>query len=282
MTKATERKSKLKKKKSSNRKSSSSKSVLEAVSSETSAAMTTAATKANGKINEVNTQDVSQTNNNTSVTPANNNNNSEAIDLCDSPSPQKADNAKISKKQKVDGTSTTITPAAKVDDIMDGNEKEVMVKSATLPPQDVAASTSFKENEVKESSTSTKKKKKKKPKKSNDTSSAATATATTDTKQSATAKVAEPQKKKRKKKRSFHDQILYTMLTSCKPYTLKSLAKATDTTVETLRHAMLSFVDKKLVLTKEFPSVSIAYVYFTLMLCLFTFIYNHYHYNHIL
>lgn len=275
MTKATERKSKLKKK-SSNRKSSSSKSVLEAVSSETSAAMTTA-TKRNEKINEVNTQDVSpetKTNNNTSITPANNNNNKVTIDLCDSPSPQKTDNAKISKKQKLDVTSTTITPAAKVDDIMDGNEKEVMVKSATLPPQDVAASTSFKENEVKESSTSTKKKKKKKPKKSNDTSSAAaaTATATTDTKQSATAKVAEPQKKKRKKKRSFHDQILYTMLTSCKPYTLKSLAKATDTTVETLRHAMLSFVDKKLVLTKEFPSVSIAYVYFTLMLCLLTFI----------
>ena len=254
MTKATERKSKLKKK-SSNRKSSSSKSVLEAVSSETSAAMTTA-TKGNEKINEVNTQDVSQTNNNTSVTPANNN--SEAIDLCDSPSPQKADNAKISKMQKVDGTSTTITPAAKVDD-MDGNEKEVMVKSATLPPQDVAASTSFKENEVKESTTS-KKKKKKKPKKSNDTSSAAATTATTDTKQPATTKELQPQRKKKKK--SFHDQILYTMLTSCKPYTLKSLAKATDTTVETLRHAMLSFVDKKLVLTKEFPSVSIAYVYF--------------------
>jgi len=266
MTKATERKSKLKKK-SSNRKSSSSKSVLEAVSSETSAAMTTA-TKGNEKINEVNTQDVSKTNNNTSVTPANNNNNNVTIDLCDSPSPQKADNAKISKKQKLDVTSTTITPAAKVDDIMDGNEKEVMVKSATLPPQGVAASTSFKENEVKESSTSTKKKKKKKPKKSNDTSSAATATATTDTKQSATAKELQPQRKKKKK--SFNDQILYTMLTSCKPYTLKSLAKATDTTVETLRHAMLSFVDKKLVLTKEFPSVSIAYVYFTLML--FTFI----------
>ena len=249
MTKATERKSKLKKK-SSNRKSSSSKSVLEAVSSETSAAMTTA-TKGNEKINEVNTQDVSpetKTNNNTSVTPANNNNNNVTIDLCDSP---------------------TITPAAKVDDDMDGNEKEVMVKSATLPPQDVAASTSFKENEVKESITSTKKKKKKKLKKSNDTSSAAT-TATTDTKQSATTKELQPQRKKKKK--SFGDQILYTMLTSCKPYTLKSLAKATDTTVETLRHAMLSFVDKKLVLTKEFPSVSIAYVYFTLMLCLLTFI----------
>ena len=59
-----------------------------------------------------------------------------------------------------------------------------------------------------------------------------------------------------KKKRSFHDKILYTMLTSCKPYTLKSLAQATDTTVEALRHAMLSFLDKQLVLSKEFPSKS--------------------------
>jgi len=57
-----------------------------------------------------------------------------------------------------------------------------------------------------------------------------------------------------KKKRSFHDQILYTMLTTCKPYTLKSLAKDTNTTVEALRHAMLSFLDKKLVICKEFPS----------------------------
>jgi len=57
----------------------------------------------------------------------------------------------------------------------------------------------------------------------------------------------------KKKKRTFHDQILYTMLTTCKPYTLKSLAKDTNTTVEGLRHAMLSFLDKKLVVCKEFP-----------------------------
>ena len=56
------------------------------------------------------------------------------------------------------------------------------------------------------------------------------------------------------KKRSFHDQILYLMLTSCKPYTLKSLAIATNSTVETLKHAMLSFIDKGLVICKEFPS----------------------------
>ena len=59
---------------------------------------------------------------------------------------------------------------------------------------------------------------------------------------------------KKVKKRSFHDQILYTMLTSNKPYNLKSLAKATKTTVEQLNHAMLSFVDKGLVIVKEFPS----------------------------
>jgi hypothetical protein len=58
----------------------------------------------------------------------------------------------------------------------------------------------------------------------------------------------------KRKKRSFHDQILYTMLISCKPYSLKSLAKATNTTVEQLNHAMLSFVDKGLVIVKEFPS----------------------------
>jgi len=56
------------------------------------------------------------------------------------------------------------------------------------------------------------------------------------------------------KKRSFHDHVLYLMLTSCKPYTLKSLAVATNSTVETLKHAMLSFIDKGLVICKEFPS----------------------------
>lgn len=44
------------------------------------------------------------------------------------------------------------------------------------------------------------------------------------------------------------------MLTSNKPYTLKSLAKVTNTTIEQLNHAMLSFIDKKLVIVKEFPS----------------------------
>lgn len=57
-----------------------------------------------------------------------------------------------------------------------------------------------------------------------------------------------------KEKRSFHDQVLYTMLTSSRPYTLKSLAKACDTTSEALNHAMLSFLDKQLVICKEFPS----------------------------
>jgi hypothetical protein len=61
-------------------------------------------------------------------------------------------------------------------------------------------------------------------------------------------------KRAKKKKRSFHDQILYTMLISSKPYTLKSLAKDCNTTTEALNHAMLSFLDKQLVLSKDFPS----------------------------
>lgn len=58
----------------------------------------------------------------------------------------------------------------------------------------------------------------------------------------------------KKKKRTFHDQILYTMLTSSRPYTLKSLAKECNTTTEALNHAMLSLLDKKLVISKDFPS----------------------------
>lgn len=80
------------------------------------------------------------------------------------------------------------------------------------------------------------------------TSNVKSATSTT-----ATVATSSP-KPPKKKKRTFHDEILYTMLTSCKPYTLKTLAKDTNNTVEGLRHAMLSFLDKKLVICKEFPS----------------------------
>jgi hypothetical protein len=94
---------------------------------------------------------------------------------------------------------------------------------------------------------------KKKKKKKKSATSLPSTTAENDVAKEEATESTEPPKKKRAK-RSFHDQILYTMLTSCKPYTLKSLAKDTDLTVEALRHAMLSFVDKKLVITKEFPS----------------------------
>jgi hypothetical protein len=60
--------------------------------------------------------------------------------------------------------------------------------------------------------------------------------------------------KKKKKKLSFHDHILHTMLTSCRPYTLKTLASASSTTTEALQHAMLSFLDKGSVVCKEFPT----------------------------
>lgn len=150
------------------------------------------------------------------ITPADN---QTAIDLTDSPCPpQMVHSAKQSAK-KEDTASDNII----VHEGSNEKKKKKKKKSATSLPSTTgvaAASSSFKDNDV--------------------------------AKEEATEST-EPPKKKRAK-RSFHDQILYTMLTSCKPYTLKSLAKDTDLTVEALRHAMLSFVDKKLVITKEFPS----------------------------
>lgn len=226
---SNKRKSKLKKSKSS-----SSKSVLETMSAENSADLSTSGAPTT---TTTTTADTAETKD---VSPY-------PIDLTNSPSPQ-----------KVQAAHPTITPAS---------ERIVeQRKSATLPDpssSSVAASSLKENNEVK---VAPKKKKAKKSKtstedikdaastKSQSTTSKSAAKSTgNNTKQQLPAKRS-PTKKMMKKKRSFHDQILYTMSTSCKPYTLKSLAKATDTTVEALRHAMLSFVDKKLVLTKEFPS----------------------------
>lgn len=219
---SNKRKSKLKKSKSS-----SSKSVLETMSAENSADLSTSGAPTT-------TADTAETKD---VSPY-------PIDLTNSPSPQ-----------KVQAAHPTITPASKR--IVEQR------KSATLPDpssSSVAASSLKENNEVKVAPKKTKAKKSKtstediaSTKSQSTTSKSAAKSTGNNTKQQLLAKRS-PTKKMMKKKRSFHDQILYTMSTSCKPYTLKSLAKATDTTVEALRHAMLSFVDKKLVLTKEFPS----------------------------
>ena len=219
---SNKRKSKLKKSKSS-----SSKSVLETMSAENSADFSTSGAPTT-------TADTAETKD---VSPY-------PIDLTNSPSPQ-----------KVQAAHPTITPASKR--IVEQR------KSATLPDpssSSVAASSLKENNEVKVAPKKTKAKKSKtstediaSTKSQSTTSKSAAKSTGNNTKQQLLAKRS-PTKKMMKKKRSFHDQILYTMSTSCKPYTLKSLAKATDTTVEALRHAMLSFVDKKLVLTKEFPS----------------------------
>ena len=219
---SNKRKSKLKKSKSS-----SSKSVLETMSAENSADLSTSGAPTT-------TADTAETKD---VSPY-------PIDLTNSPSPQ-----------KVQAAHPTITPASKR--IVEQR------KSATLPDpssSSVAASSLKENNEVKVAPKKTKAKKSKtstediaSTKSQSTTSKSAAKSTDNNTKQQLLAKRS-PTKKMMKKKRSFHDQILYTMSTSCKPYTLKSLAKATDTTVEALRHAMLSFVDKKLVLTKEFPS----------------------------
>lgn len=63
-------------------------------------------------------------------------------------------------------------------------------------------------------------------------------------------------KTKKKKKRTFQDQVLAQMLFSCKAYSLKTLANAINSTENMLNHLMLSLLDKKLVLKKEFTSKS--------------------------
>ena len=59
---------------------------------------------------------------------------------------------------------------------------------------------------------------------------------------------------KKKKKRTFQDQVLAVMLFSCKAYNLKTLAQALNTTEIALQHLMLSLLDKKVVIKKEFAS----------------------------
>ena len=58
---------------------------------------------------------------------------------------------------------------------------------------------------------------------------------------------------KKKKKRTFQDEILYKMLTSCKPFTRKSLAQSLNTTEAAIHHVMLSLLDKNIIIKKEFP-----------------------------
>jgi len=83
--------------------------------------------------------------------------------------------------------------------------------------------------------------------KTNPNAGTATATATV-TKQS---KAASPPKPKKKKK-TFQEQVLLHMMTTMKPFTLKSLAAELRTTDIALRNLMLSLLDKKVVMKKEF------------------------------
>lgn len=57
-----------------------------------------------------------------------------------------------------------------------------------------------------------------------------------------------------KKKRTFQDHVVAAMIFSCKPYTLKTLAQSLHTTEIALNHLMLSLLDKKVVIRKEFKS----------------------------
>jgi 26S proteasome regulatory subunit (ATPase 3-interacting protein) len=57
-----------------------------------------------------------------------------------------------------------------------------------------------------------------------------------------------------KKNRTFQDQILFYMLTACKPFSLKSLAQSLQTTEASINYALMSLLDKGLVIKKEFAS----------------------------
>ena len=59
---------------------------------------------------------------------------------------------------------------------------------------------------------------------------------------------------KAKKKRTFQDQVLAEMFFSCKAYNLKTLANSLNTTEVALQYLMLSLLDKKIVIKKEFTS----------------------------
>ena len=62
--------------------------------------------------------------------------------------------------------------------------------------------------------------------------------------------------KKPIKKRTFQDQVVAEMFFSCKAYNLKSLAQSLSTTEIALQYLMLSLLDKKIVVKKDFTSKS--------------------------
>jgi predicted transcriptional regulator len=70
----------------------------------------------------------------------------------------------------------------------------------------------------------------------------------------ATKKTDEKSEKKKKKKRSFTDKLLDHMFLSCRPHTVKELAKFMDCNESSIEFTMLSLLDKQWVVKKEFTS----------------------------
>ena len=60
--------------------------------------------------------------------------------------------------------------------------------------------------------------------------------------------------KPKKKMKTFQSQVLTEMFLSCRPYTLKTLSQALQTTESALHHVMLTLLDKHIVIKKEFSS----------------------------
>ena len=58
----------------------------------------------------------------------------------------------------------------------------------------------------------------------------------------------------KKKKKTFQDELLYHMFMSCKPFTLKLLSEQMKSSESSVNFCLLSLVDKKWVIKKEFTS----------------------------
>ena len=86
------------------------------------------------------------------------------------------------------------------------------------------------------------------------TSAATEAAATTATTHFPTKNANKKTTKKKNKKRTFQDELLRHLFLSCRPYTIKELAKQMATDESSVQFCLLSLTDKQWVFKKEFAS----------------------------
>ncbi len=178
------------------------------------------------------------------------------------------------KKRALENSEQNVAPCTKTKDNNDApvakNVQESSQSSSQTTPN--ASQNSNKgEGEVKKPTTGVKRKKRKVAKKhsidsNNPTASKdspksstvaskpaakASSSSTAATKPATNAVSPKPTPKPKRKKKTFQEQVLLHILTTMKPFTLKSLATELRTTDIALHHIMLSLLDKQVVRRKE-------------------------------